>query len=181
MNRLTISMLTILLLTGCTSQQIDQMQRDEQSAEQLYTATTRATASARQSLATMPSNSPGRDQSLKVVTAAEKGEQTARLALDVAKAALDAAQKKDAADPALAAAVSRAVGAIPSPWAAVLASLLPAAIPLAVSVIQSVKLGRANQTVAHVTQQLQEHKAALEAITPSAPSLAPTSSLPPRG
>jgi hypothetical protein len=181
MNRLTLSIITLLLLTGCTSQQIDQMQRDEQSAEQLYAATTQAAATARQSLAAMPANAPGRDQSLKVITAAEKTEQTSRLALDVAKAALDAAQKKDAADPVLAAAVSKAVGAIPSPWAAVLASLIPATIPLVVSIVQSVKLGRAHQTVAHVTQQLQEHKAALEAITPTAPNLDPTSSLPPRG
>jgi hypothetical protein len=51
---------------------------------------------------------------------------------------------------------------LPTP---VLASLIPAAVPLAFSVLQSVKLGRAHQTVSQVTQQLQEHKAALEALT----------------
>jgi len=70
-------------------------------------------------------------------------EHDAQLALNVATAALNAVQKKDAADPALGAAVSAAVSAIPSPWTPVLASLIPAAIPLLVSVVQSVKLGRA--------------------------------------
>jgi hypothetical protein len=51
-----------------------------------------------------------------VLTASEKAEQTARLALDVAKAALDAAQKKDPADPALKQSLTAAISAIPSPW-----------------------------------------------------------------
>ena len=158
-----LSIAALALIAGCTAQQLDTLRQDEQSAQQVYAATTQATAFARQTLATMPASSANREQALKIVTSAEKGEQTARLALDLAKAALDAAQKKDAADPALATAVARAVGAIPSPWSAVLASLVPAAIPLGVSIIQSVKLGRAHQTVQHVTEQLEQHKAALAA------------------
>jgi type II secretory pathway pseudopilin PulG len=103
------------------------------------------------------------------ISKAQKVEQDAQLALNVAQAALDAAQKKDASDPALGNAIAAAVSAIPSPWTPVLASLIPAAIPLVVSIVQSVRLGRAHQTVQTVTQQLQEHQAALAAISSSNP------------
>lgn len=156
----------LALIVGCTSRQIDQLRSDEQSAELVYTSTTQATALAKETLAAAPVNAPGRAEAAKVVTSAEKGEQTARLALDVARAALAAAQKQDPADPALRDSLALAIGAIPSPWTPVLASLLPAAIPLVFSVVQSVKLGRAHQTVTAVTRQLEEHKAALEALSP---------------
>jgi hypothetical protein len=162
---LSLTILAMLLLPGCTAQQVEQLQSDEHQAESLYAATTQATATARQSVAALPPDSPARAQAERVLTASGKAEQTARLALDVAKSALDAAQKKDPADPALKQSLTAAISAIPSPWTPVLASLIPAAVPLAFSLLQSVKLGRAHQTVAHVTQQLEEHKAALEALS----------------
>jgi hypothetical protein len=155
-----IALISLLaLITGCTSRQIDQLRADEQSAEMVYTATTQATALAKETLAAGSLNAPGRAE-------AGKGEQTARLALDVARAALAAVEKKDPGDPALRDSLALAIGAIPSPWTPMLASLLPAAIPLVFSIVQSVKLGRAHQTVTAVTQQLEQHKAALEALTP---------------
>ena len=166
-----IVLLSIALLAGCTGQQIDQLKQDEQSAELAYTATTQATASAKVALESAHADAPGRAKAVAVIASAEKGEQTARLALDVARAALAAAQKNDPADPALRDSLALAIGAIPSPWTPVLASLLPAAIPLAFSIAQSVKLGRAHQTVANVTQQLEAHKAALDALTPKASAI----------
>jgi hypothetical protein len=164
MKRIVVMSL-LALIAGCTSRQIDQLRADEQSAEMVYTATTQATAVARETLAAGSPTAPGRAEAAKVVASAEKGEQTARLALDVARAALAAAQKQDPADPALRDSLALAIGAIPSPWTPVLASLLPATIPLVFSIVQSVKLGRAHQTVTAVTQQLEQHKAALEALT----------------
>jgi hypothetical protein len=162
------SLLLVLALptfAGCaTPQQLQSLQADEQRAETIYAAATQATAAAKSALATMPSQSPGYAQASKVVAASEKAEQTARLALDVASAAVQAAQKNDAADPALRQSLVTAISAIPSPWTPVLASLIPAAVPLAVSVLQSVRLGRAHQTVAQVTKELEQHKAALEAL-----------------
>ena len=160
-----ICVLSILaLIVGCTARQIDQLRTDEQSAERVYTATTQATAVARDALNRSPTTAPGRADAARVVAAAEKGEQTARLALDVAKAALVAVSQQNPADPVLHDSLALAISAIPSPWTPMLASLIPAAIPLLVSVIQSVRLGRAHQTVVTVTQQLQEHKAALDAL-----------------
>jgi hypothetical protein len=164
MNRIIALIVIALFLTGCTSQQLQTLAADEQKAETVYAAATQATASAKASLATMPTNSAGYAQASKVVASSEKAEQTARLALDLAKAALDAAQKHDAADPALQQTLGAAISAIPSPWTPVLASLVPAAVPLVVSVLQSVKLGKAHQTVAQVTAELEEHKAALAAL-----------------
>lgn len=165
-----VTFAVIALVAGCTTSRLAELRTDEQTAEAVYAATTQATADAKASLATTPATAPGRAEAVKVITASEKAEQTARLALDVARAALDAAQKKDPADPALTTAVAAAVSAIPSPWTPVLASLLPAAIPLLVSVSQSIKLGRAHQTVSQVTQQLEAHKAALANLTPLKPA-----------
>lgn len=163
---IVIVFVSVAMLAGCTAQRIDQLNADEQSAELVYTATTQATADAKVALAAAPAGAPGRASAAAVVASAEKGEQTARLALDVARAALAAAQKNDPADPALHDSLALAISAIPSPWTPVLASLLPAAIPLVFSIVQSVKLGRAHQTVTTVTRQLEEHKAALDALTP---------------
>src|SRR5947209_6001689 len=157
-----------LLVVGCTANPVAQLKADEQAAQQALAATAQATAVAQAALDAAPAGAPGRAAILSEVTAAQKVERDAQLALNVATAALDAVQKKDAADPALGAAVSAAVSAIPSPWTPVLASLIPAAIPLVVSIVQSVKLGRAHQTVQNVTQQLEQHKAALAALTPPA-------------
>jgi hypothetical protein len=166
MNRIVTLIVIALLLTGCTSQQLQTLAADEQKAETFYAAATQATASAKASLATMPTGTAAYAQASKVVASSEKAEQTARLALDLAKAALDAAQKHDAADPALQQTLGAAISAIPSPWTPVLASLVPAAVPLVVSVLQSVKLGKAHQTVAQVTAELEQHKAALAALAP---------------
>ena len=158
MNRFAIiSVFSAISLVGCTAQQIEQLNTDEQAAEKIYSATTQATAAVKMSLTTQPAN----PEAARVIASAEKGEQTARLALDVARAALVAAQNHDAADPALRNSLAVAIGAIPSPWTPMLASLIPAAIPLLFSVIQSVKLGRAHQTVVTVTRELEEHRAAL--------------------
>lgn len=157
-----VSILLVTTLTGCTAQQIEQLKIDEQTAEKIYTATTQTTADMKASFSTHPAN----PEAIKVVASAEKGEQTARLALDVARAALIAAQKNDASDPALRNSLAAAIGAIPSPWTPMLASLIPAAIPLVFSIMQSVKLGRAHQTVMTVTRALEEHQAALQAISP---------------
>src|SRR5437763_765143 len=82
---------------NAAAQQLQTLQADEHNAEALYAATTQATASAKAALTTLPTGAPGRAQAAKVISASERTEQTARLALDVAKAALDAAQQKDAA------------------------------------------------------------------------------------
>src|SRR5690348_15220701 len=47
----------LLLLPGCTAQQIERLQSDEQQAESLYAATTQATATARQSVAALSPDS----------------------------------------------------------------------------------------------------------------------------
>src|SRR5690349_17050704 len=52
----------LLLLPGCTAQQIERLQSDEQQAESLYAATTQATATARQSVAALSPDSPARAQ-----------------------------------------------------------------------------------------------------------------------
>ena len=171
-----IIMTFVTIVAGCTAAQIEQLKADEQTAETTLAATTQATATARASLATQPADAPGHAGAVKVVAASEKGEQTARLALDLANAALTAAQNRDALDPTLQKSLTAIVTAIPSPWTPVLASLVPAALPLVVSVVQSVKLGRAHQTVVHVTEQLQAHKAALDALT-SKPSMTVASSV----
>jgi hypothetical protein len=164
MNRIAIASFIVIVIAGCTATRIETLQSDERLAEQAYAATTQATAAARETLSTMPTNAPGRAKAVGAISNAEKIEQTARLALDLAQTALSAAQHNNADDPALKQSLSAAINAIPSPWTPVLASLLPAAIPLVVSVMQSVKLGQAHQTVANVTQQLEAHKAALEAM-----------------
>src|SRR5438132_11081874 len=95
MTRLShISILSIILITGCTAQQLDQLRRDERAAGQIYAATTQATAQARQSLPTMPANLPARHQATKVITSAEIAEQTAHLAIALANAALAPPDKK---------------------------------------------------------------------------------------
>lgn len=157
-----------LLVVGCTADQVARLQADQLAAQQTLAATTQATAVAQAALDATPADAPGRAAIADEVAAAQKVEHDAQLALNLATAALNAVQKKDAADPALGAAVSAAVSAIPSPWTPVLASLIPAAIPLIVSIVQSVKLGRAHQAVQQVTQELEQHKAALAAVTPSA-------------
>jgi hypothetical protein len=154
----------ILIAGGCAQKQITQLQADEQTAEKVLAATTQATAMAQAAFDSAPASAPGRAAIVSELTAAQKVENDAKLALNLAQAALNAAQKKDATDPALGTAISAALAAIPSPWTAVLASLIPAAIPLIVSVVQSVKLGRAHQTVQTVTQELEQHKAALTAL-----------------
>jgi len=163
MKRMILMALVLTLFAGCAEKQVAQLQAAEQIAQQTLAATTQATADAQALAATLP---PGSAQTaaLGEISKAQKVEQDAQLALNVAQAALNAAQKKDAGDPALGTAVAAAVSAIPSPWTPMLASLIPAAIPLVVSIVQSVRLGRAHQTVTTVTQQLQEHKAALAAI-----------------
>ncbi len=166
MKRLTLFAVAALLV-GCTPSQLATLRTDEQSAEQLYTATTQATADARVAAASLPANSAAAASAWHVISQAEKVEQTARLALDLARSALDAAQRKDAADPAFATAVTRVISAIPSPWTPILASLIPAAIPLLVSVVQSTKLGRAHQAILQVTEQLDQHKTALAALKES--------------
>ncbi len=161
MKRLTlVPMFLIAIFTGCTAQQIEWLKTDEQTAEQVYTATTQSTAAVKKTLSTQPAN----PEAAKVIATAEKGEQTARLALDLARAALLAAQKNDASDPALRDSLAAAIGAIPSPWTPMLASLIPAAIPLIFSIVQSVKLGRAHETVTNVTRQLEEHQAAMRVL-----------------
>ena len=163
-----LSIVSLMVVTGCSSAELARVEAGEQTAEQVYAATTQATAAAKDLLAAVPPTAPGYAAATKVVTAAEKTEQTAQLALDVAREALAAIEKKDAAGPALLTSLSAAIAAIPSPWSAALAALLPAAIPLVISVLQSVKLGQAHQTVAQVTQQLDEHKAALAAMSAKA-------------
>ncbi len=161
MKRLTLASIFLLaLFTGCTAQQIERLKADEQVAEQIYSATTQSTAAVKRTLSTQPAN----PEAAKVIASAEKGEQTARLALDLARAALLAAQKNDASDPALRNSLAAAIGAIPSPWTPMLASLIPAAIPLMFSIVQSVKLGRAHETVTNVTRQLEEHQAAMRVL-----------------
>ena len=163
----TLALFTAIFC-GCSAAGIAQARADEQQAERLYTATTQATASARLALDSAGPEvvgTPAYTEARRAVIAAEKAQQAARAGLDLAKAALDAAAKNDPADPAFVSAVSRAVGAIPSPWTAVLASLIPAALPLAVSVAQAFKLGHARSTVEQVTQQLEQHKAALAKLT----------------
>jgi hypothetical protein len=159
-----ITILTVILLAGCSTQQVDTLKNDVQQAEQVYAATTQASAAARAAVATLPADSPAAKSATGVIDKAESIEHVARTALDLAQAALDAAQKKDPTDPKLATAVSAAISAIPSPWTPVLASLVPATIPLIVSIVQSMKLGRAHQAVVQVTQQLEEHKAKLAEI-----------------
>jgi uncharacterized protein YceK len=163
-----LSIVSLLVVTGCSSAELAQVRAGEQAAEQVYAATTQATAAAKNVLAALPPSTPGYAAATQVVGAAEKTEQMAQLALDVAHTALAAVEKKDAAGPALLTSLSAALAAIPSPWSAALAALLPAAIPLVISVLQSFKLGQAHQTVAQVTQQLDEHRAALAAMSAKA-------------
>lgn len=166
MKRFILIAVSLLAFGGCAQKQVAQLQAAEQVAQQTLAATTQATADAQAVAAVLPAGS-GQSAAMDEISKAQKVEQDAQLALNVAQAALNAAQKKDASDPALGSAVAAAVSAIPSPWTPVLASLIPAAIPLIVSIVQSVRLGRAHQTVTAVTQQLQEHKAALAAISSS--------------
>jgi hypothetical protein len=166
MKRIVLITLSMVAFAGCAEKQVAQLQAAERVAQQTLAATTQATADAQAIAAVLPAGS-GQAAALDEIGKAQKVEQDAQLALNVAQAALNAAQKKDASDPALGAAVAAAVSAIPSPWTPILASLIPAAIPLVVSVVQSVRLGRAHQTVTAVTQQLEEHKAALAAISNS--------------
>jgi hypothetical protein len=169
MKRIILSIAVLTLFAGCAARQAAQLQAAEQVAQQTLSATTQATADAQAVVAALPADAPGRDAAVGEISTSQQVERDAQLALNVAQAALNAAQKKDAADPALGTAVAAAVSAIPSPWTPVLASLIPAAIPLLVSVVQSVRLGRAHQTVQSVTQQLEEHKAALSAISNATP------------
>src|SRR5690348_11095720 len=112
MNRITL--LAIVLIAGCSAQQLQTLQQDEQRAEQVYAATTQATVAAKTAVATLPANSAAAQNFSHVVQESETVEHTARVALDLAQAALEAAQKKDATDPKLATAVSAAISAIPS-------------------------------------------------------------------
>ena len=160
----TLILLVILGIFGCTAAQLASVRQEQQTAENIYAAATRATSQAKANLANTSPHSPGYEAITKIVAASEKGEQNARLALDLIKAAFDAAQKQDPNDPALRDSLVRAVSAIPSPWATVLASLLPAAIPLGASILQSMRLGRAHQSLAQITEELNAHKSALDAL-----------------
>src|SRR5436305_6374954 len=106
-----LTLLMIATLAGCSAQQIDTLRTDEQRAEQVFAATTQATADARAAVATMPPNSPAARDATRAIERAETVERTTRVALDLAQAALDAAQKRDPSDPKLTAAVSSAVAA----------------------------------------------------------------------
>ena len=168
----TAALMTCVLLgiLGCTAAQLATLQKDQATAESIYAAATQATTQAKANLVNTPTNAPGFETAAKAVAASEKGEASARLALDLVKAAIEAAQKQDPNDPALRDSLVRAIGAIPTPWSAVWASLIPAAIPLAASIVQSFRLGQAHQTVAQVTEQLVAHKAALDALQAKQPA-----------
>ena len=160
-------MMCVVVMTGlygCAAGQLDQLKSEEAGAERVYAATTQATAAAKEAVNQMPVTAAHRAEAVGAVASAERVEQTARLALDLAQAAIAAAQKKDAGDPALRASLTAAISAIPTPWTPLLAALIPATIPLVFSVVQSFKLGQVHQTVATVTQQLQEHQAVLAGI-----------------
>src|SRR6266568_2650008 len=103
MRRIRIALIVMMVgaLVGCAAEQLKRLAADEHGAEQARAAATQATASARETLATMPAGTAGYQQAARVVAASDRVEQTARLALDVAKAAVDAAGKQDANDPAL--------------------------------------------------------------------------------
>ena len=164
LSTLTLMICVVLGILGCTAAQLATLQKDHAAAENIYAAATQATFQAKSNLAKTPMNTPGFAAATQAVAASEKGEASARLALDLVKALLDASAKQDPNDPALRDSLVRAISAIPTPWSAVWASLIPAAIPLGASIVQSVRLGRAHQTVAHVSEQLQAHKMALDAL-----------------
>jgi hypothetical protein len=171
---LTLSVLMVAGVCGCAAQQLARLKSEEAVAEQVYAATTQATAVAKDAVADMPIGAAHRVEAASAVASSEKVEQTARLALDLARSAVAAAEKKDAADPALRASLAAAISAIPTPWTPLLAALIPATVPLVFSVLQSFKLGQVHQTVASVTQQLEEHRAALASLGKGSEAVVPT-------
>jgi uncharacterized protein YceK len=173
MKQFVLFIAAALLLAGCASNQLAQLQSAEQEAQKIYAATTQATANAQAALVNAPAGSPA----TQAVATAEQAEQNAKATLDAIEAALSGAQSKDTNAAAIAQAISAALAAVPSPWTAVLASLIPAAVPLVVSAVQSVKLGKVQQTVQSFTQELEAHKAALAAL--GAPVETPSNTIPP--
>ena len=152
---------------GCSPADLDRVRADQAKAERVYIATTQATAAARLALASASPTmqaTPAYADAQKVIAAADKAQQAARIGLDLAAATLNAATNQDPTNPAFVAAVSGALAAVPSPWTAMLAALLPAVIPLTISISQAFKLGHTRSTVERVTLQLQEHKAAIEKL-----------------